>query len=115
MAFEFTADFTEYDDNSFLAAEFDTVDPDFSDGSIVQAVNSGRSSSGGVTFTPCTDATGGNYSLMIGKQLTAQAERTVQVNVNQGSAQGALGGRLLTLVDAPVDVFGRVAGQCRLT
>lgn len=102
---EFDADFTEYE-NDLLNTEFDDVSPDFDDGSILQEVNSGRDGSGGVTFTPATTVNGGNYPLWIGKQLTAQSERTVQVYVEQPGAQGTLGGRLLTLVDAPEDVFG---------
>jgi hypothetical protein len=103
---EFDADFREYT-NSFLSAEFDDVSPDFSDGSILQAVNSGRDGAGGVMFTPCTDVNGTNYPLWISKQLTAQSTRIVQCYVDQdGNTQGTLGGRLLTLVDAPEDVFG---------
>jgi len=102
---EFDADFREYE-NDLLSAEFDDVSPDFDDGSILQEVNSGRDGSGGVTFTPATTVNGGNYPLWIGKQLTAQSTRIVQLYVEQLSAQGTLGGRLLTLTDAPEDVFG---------
>lgn len=102
---ELGADYREFD-NDFLASFMDYVSPNISDGSILQEVNSGRDGSGGVTFVPCTDVNGFNYDLAIGKSFSAQATRTVQMNVEQTAAQDTLGGRLLTFLDAPEDVFG---------
>jgi len=93
--------------NAFLDTFYSTTSPAYGDGSVVQALNSGRDGGGGVTFTPNTDVTGVNYSLYIGDICPPDSQIFVGQWIHQTAAQGTLGGRLLTLVDAPEDVFGQ--------
>ena len=92
--------------NAFLAKRYDEVSPDNGDGTIVQSQTGGGDGAGSIEFTPNTDVNGGSYPLYIGSHFDAADTWIIQRYIEQTATQDSLGGRLVTFVDAPEDVFG---------
>jgi hypothetical protein len=82
------------------------VSPDVDGASIAIGAASGRSGRGGLEFTVGGDSDNFAYGQYGQVAITAAQTQTFGFAINQTAAQGALGGRLLTLVDGAVDVFG---------
>ena len=94
-------------DNTFLSLDFDYVSADVDGASIAQGETSGRAGRGGITFTPGDDSHAFAYDQFVQELLDApDSALTIGLYVNQPSAQGSLGGRLLTFVDASESIFG---------
>src|SRR6185503_10978974 len=92
--------------NDFLRLAFDMVSADVDGGSILQEPDSGRDGRGGITFTKGNDSDAFDYPLYLQDSIPAADVQIFGIAVRQTAAQGALGGRLLTLVDGGEDVFG---------
>jgi hypothetical protein len=93
-------------DTDTLSDLFDYVSPDIDGASIAIGAASGRSGRGGLEFTVGADSDNFAYGQYGQVAITAAQTQTFGFAINQTATQGALGGRLLTLVDGAVDVFG---------
>lgn len=96
--------FPEYD-GDFLALDFDYVSQAVDGASITHSPTSGRDGRGGLTFAV---GGAGTFAYDMYAQFDYESVGTIIAGayVNQTGAQGALGGRLFTFVDAAEDIFG---------